>query len=175
MALGGINLGDVYFFSRYRDFVAPVPGKSGTRLLMQCYGFAKSPHRRECNSLIAARAGDMEINAFPLACVCFNCAVEETQSLVVLTQLVIDERCIDINLPGPQQLPMTYKDFAGGSCVAQRLGRAIQAQAGADTPNTSSRPAHLIADCEKFLSGSIQKWQRIVVSIHTSQRITTGH
>src|SRR5581483_9967551 len=100
---------------------------------------------------------DIEVHSLALQGVGFDSSIKEAQRLIVLSQLIVDDRGIDIDLPGAQQLPIANKDLARGCRVAQGLSSAVQAQARAYPANARACPANLIADCQKLPACCVQK------------------
>src|SRR5260370_28194307 len=154
-----VDLGNIQFFSRYRNFLSLVTGKGCAGLFVQGYRLAEPAHGSKCNSFVTSRAGDIELDSFAMLNVCFDGTIEEPQCLLILAQFVVGNRSIDINLPRAQVFTIAPENFTCGCGIAYSFTCAVQLQTGADTPNTCACPANFITNIQKFCPGCVQKQQ----------------
>ena len=66
VSLGSVNLRDIEFLTRDRNFLATMPDKGGASLFMQGNRFTETPQGSKGNGFIATRTRNMQINAVAL-------------------------------------------------------------------------------------------------------------
>ncbi len=173
VALEGIDHSNVQLFSRHIDLLSFVRGEGCSRLLVERDGLAELTQARKRDGLVATCARDMQVNAIAQQQIGLDGAVEEAQGLLMLPQFQVDNARVDIDLPGAQQLVMAHKNLTGNRGIPQRLGGAIELQAGADTRKLHARPANFIIDFQKFSGRRVEEAQRLLVIVHAPQSIAS--
>ncbi len=92
---------------------------------MQRDSLAKLALGGESQGFIATSAGNIEINAFAVQLIGFDSAIKETKGSIVVTELIMDNGGIDIDLASTQEFIVADKNLAGGRGIAQSLGSTI--------------------------------------------------